>query len=599
MHTLNHLIILSDSEPTVEDCRLLAFATLMGVSAKIMSVPSGGVFSQCLLDEFQPETCCLAISAATLVSINNSSASGCDLQKLINGFSAAVLIFGCTNAREHLTAISSITSGVISEISSFEDQVVRFAFPREAESFSRQLAGLSFSGAHEHAISAFAFHNTAAAEVVITANQHPIFARITRGSCEVFLLSTPMPELDAPLSRRLGIEAHYHRLIPVLIFLRHCFRESCWHGSESTARLIIDDPLLREKYGFLDCSVLMKSMEKARYGTSIAFIPWNHWRTSRRNATRLLSENSSFAICVHGCDHTNKEFETRDATLLDRKAGLALGRMESLQKRTGTAFERIMVFPQGRFSTAAIMALRANGYLAAVNSTCFPRNSGPDDLNVGDFLLPAVTRYSGFPIFQRHYPRRLFDFAFDLFLGKPALIVEHHEYFQDGCRRLEEFVAELYQLEPALSWPSLTTQLTRSCWKRELSDGSVEVQFFTSLFQLSNCKPYPYRFLLRKNEPDPTAIESVMVNGKRTPFLVEDGFLKVEVQADPGKVLNVEITDREHQQRQANGFGVLHNTGVLVRRGLSEFRDTTLSRHAGLLKVAKRVARKLKVTGEA
>jgi hypothetical protein len=56
--------------------------------------------------------------------------------------------------------------------------------------------------------------------------------------------------------------------------------------------------------------------------------------------------------------------------------------------------------------------------------------------------------------------------------------------------------------------------------------------------------------------------------------------------------------DREHHQQRALGFGVVHNTGVLLRRGLSEFRDTTLMRHDGLLRVAKGFARALKVTGD-
>jgi hypothetical protein len=89
-----------------------------------------------------------------------------------------------------------------------------------------------------------------------------------------------------------------------------------------------------------------------------------------------------------------------------------------------------------------------------------------------------------------------------------------------------------------------------------------------------------------------------MVNGTRTPFFVDNGFLNLEVQAEPGKVLDIEIVDREHIQRQNKGFGIVHNTGVLLRRGLSEFRDNTLARHVGLLKVAKGVASRLKVTGD-
>jgi hypothetical protein len=467
-------------------------------------------------------------------------------------------------------------------------------------SFSRQLAGLSFSGVHGEPISTFELRNaTPAAEVIMTANERPVFVRMDRGSCQVFLLSAPLPDLDEPLDREHELQEHYHRLIPVLIFLRHCFRESCWHGPESTARLIIDDPLLTGRYGFLDHSVLVKSMERTKYGTSIAFIPWNYWRTSRRNTLQLLGGSSNIAICVHGCDHTNKEFDAQDSALLGRKAGLALQRMESQRKRTGAAFEQVMVFPQGLFSTAAIAALRANNYLAAVNTTCFPTNIRSDDLKVGDFLRPAVTRYNGFPIFQRRYPRRLFDFAFDLFLGRPALVVEHHEYFRDGCGKLEEFVAELYKVEPALSWPTLTDQLTRSCLKRSLSDGSVEIQFFTRRFQLVNREPGSGRFLLRKQEPDSAAIESVAIDGTSMPFSFEQGFLKLEVHADPGQVRNIEIVDREQLHKQADGFGVVHNAGVLLRRGLSEFRDNTLARHGGLLKVAKQVAKGLKVTGDA
>jgi hypothetical protein len=63
-------------------------------------------------------------------------------------------------------------------------------------------------------------------------------------------------------------------------------------------------------------------------------------------------------------------------------------------------------------------------------------------------------------------------------------------------------------------------------------------------------------------------------------------------------VRNIEVVDRQQPDR-ARGFGIVHNTGALLRRGLSEFRDNTLARRPGLLKIAKGVARGLKVTGDA
>ena len=597
---MRDLILLSGLEPAVQDQRLMRFAASMGISTKTVLCQDGRPLTGRLLDEFQPAKYCLAVSAKTLAGIFRDPILAEDLRRLINDHSEGLLVFGCTASAEQLNAISRLTSGAVSGITPLDDQPVCFTFPRDAVSFSRQLAGLSFSRRQGEQLSTFELRNSAsdAARVIIAANQ-PVFLRIKSGACEVFLWAGALPDIDEPLSRDHGLQDHYDRLIPALIFLRHCFQDSCWHGPKSTARLIIDDPLLAEKYGFLDCGALIKSMQRSKYGTSIAFIPWNYWRTSRRNTSRLFGESSNLAICIHGCDHTNKEFDARDPALLTRKAGLALHRMEAQKKRTGTEFEQVMVFPQGLFSTAAIAALRANNYLAAVNTTCFPTNIGPNDLKVGDLLRPAVTRYDGFPIFQRQYPRHLFDCAFDLFLGRPALVVEHHEYFRDGYTTWEGFVAELYKLEPTLSWPSLTDQLTRSCLKRCLSNGSVAVQFFTRRFQLVNREPTSVRFALKKQEPDSSAIERVTIDGSSTDFSFEQGFLKLEVDADPDQVRNIEIIDRVRPHLQPNGFGVAHNTGVLLRRGLSEFRDNTLVRHGRLLKVAQGIVKGLKVTGDA
>jgi hypothetical protein len=573
----------------------------MGVPTKTISIQDGAVGTHPLLhDEFSAGTRCLAMNADTLAVMNKASTSSADLQRFIAGYSTELLVFGCTSSTEQRSAVTRLTRGTISGIRPLGNGTAYFALTRNSIEFNRQLAGLTFPKVSEELIFTFELGNpTPDVEVIMTANERPIFVRMHHRSCQIFLLAGLLPDIDKPLSRDHGLEDHYDSLIPALIFLRHTFREICWHAPQTTARLIIDDPLLSKRYGFLDYSILLESMQRRQYGTSIAFIPWNYWRTSRQNTSRLLGEGSNLSICIHGCDHTNREFETHATALLDRKAGLAQRRMESQRKRTDAAFENVMVFPQGLFSKAALPALRANNYLAAVNTTCFPTDSGPDDLKLGDFLRPAITRYNGFPIFQRRYPRRLFDFAFDLFLGKPALVVEHHEYFRDGCEALEKFVEGLYHIEPALSWPTLTAQLTRSCLQRTLSDGSTEVQFFTKKFQLAGDGWGSGRLLLSKHEPDSALIQAVLVDGTSVPYSIKNGFLKLELQADPTQVRNIEIVDQSQPRWQDSEFGITHNAGVLLRRGLSEFRDTTLARHAGLLSIAQRIAKALKVTGDA
>jgi hypothetical protein len=56
-------------------------------------------------------------------------------------------------------------------------------------------------------------------------------------------------------------------------------------------------------------------------------------------------------------------------------------------------------------------------------------DAGQPALTIADLWAPAVMRYSSFPIFTRRYPwEGIENFAFDILLGKPALIVIHHDY---------------------------------------------------------------------------------------------------------------------------------------------------------------------------
>ena len=599
-HGKHLLLATSGPEPAAEDRRLLALAGLMGVAAKTIALGENGSLSQQVLDKLDAAPLCLAMSADTLAAINRDAGSGAGLESLLDGRLAQLLVYGCTSAVKHQRALLPLAAGAISGIKALDGQLKRFALPRTAAHFSGMLAGLGFSGSYEEPAFAFALRREASdGDAILTADDRAVFVHFKRKATGVFLIAGALPDIGKQLHRKRGVEHYYGSLVPPIVFLRLCFSQSCWQGPPATARLIIDDPGLSARYGFLDYRVLERSMQLHRYGTSIAFIPWNSWRTTRKKAARLLGADPNLSICIHGCDHTEHEFEAQDPLLLDTLAGLAMRRMEAQQRRTGARFEPVMVFPQGRFSAASIQALRANRYLAAVNTTVFPMDHGPADITIGDLLLPAVTRYNGFPIFMRHYSRNLFDLAFDLYLGKPALLVEHHQFFRKGCAPIEAVAAELHKIAPSLTWPSLTHQLTRSCLLRNLPDGSTpngstEVQFFTRSFVLEGREAGSGRFLLRKFEPDSALIREVSVDGIPVPYSIENGFLTLEVDAEPGQSRTIEIADREQVRPAASPLGVAYNTRVLLRRGLSEFRDNTLARNNRVLRAARRFAGVLK-----
>ena len=227
---------------------------------------------------------------------------------------------------------------------------------------------------------------------------------------------------------------------------------------EILACLILDDPLLRPHYGFLDYARLHGEMQLHGFFTEIAFIPWNY-RRSNPDTARLLSANGDyFALCIHGCNHMGNEFGGTAYNELFALSTTALWRMEQHAKLTGLPFDSVMVFPQGRFSAEAMNALRDSGYLAAFNSTleATDRRSVP----AVEYRHAATMLYGDFPLFLRRYPTDRSGFQEDVACGRPILVVAHQDAFRDGYKSMTDFVDWANGLGN-VKWTSLSTIVER------------------------------------------------------------------------------------------------------------------------------------------
>ena len=221
------------------------------------------------------------------------------------------------------------------------------------------------------------------------------------------------------------------------------------------ASIIIDDPLLRENYGFLNYRKLLSLMDKHNFFTTIAFIPWNYDRTEKNIATLFRERPDRFSLCVHGCDHTKGEFGETDINHLDDIVRLATARMIEHGKKTGVPFDKIMVFPQGIFSNEALEALKKNNYLAAINTIAMSVN-GPISSN--------------FPFFLRYTPEDFMDC-----FSNPAFIVLHHDYFKNGYERLTDFVDELNGRSKNLKWDNVGKIVRYYISTKEINSAPADV----------------------------------------------------------------------------------------------------------------------------
>ena len=206
-----------------------------------------------------------------------------------------------------------------------------------------------------------------------------------------------------------------------------------------------------------------------------------------------------FSLCVHGCDHTEGEFASTERRRLDTQLHLATQRMSTHKQNTGLPYDEVMVFPQGKFSSTAVGLLKRHNYLAAVNSSAVPMDVGEaHGLTLADFLAPVISKYGGFPLFVRRYPREIVDVAFDLFLGKPALLVEHHGYFKNGYNQIQEFVAQINSLSSDLQWTSLGELIKNTYLQRKIGKDTIECKIFANDQIICNSDFTSKQYIIRK-----------------------------------------------------------------------------------------------------
>jgi hypothetical protein len=414
------------------------------------------------------------------------------------------------------------------------------------------------------------------ATAIISTDRGATFVKVERHTVPIFLSACgKIVDLDAALEKgNFDVRDHVRSAIPVVLYIIWAFAKTCWHAPEANACLVIDDPLLKRSYGSVNFRELLDLMERHQFSTNVAFIPWN-WRRSDPKTVRLFKENpEKYSLSIHGCDHTGAEFGSHDQDRLRSKARQAIDRMSGHESKTGLRHERIMVFPQGVFSEAAIGVLKHANFTAVVNTEVIGTAPQTTTVRVSDVWDIAVMGYSSFPIFTRRYPSQgVENFAFDILLGKPCIVVIHHDFCRDGYARLLEFINNLNALKCPLSWRSLGDVVRRSCRQRQLSTDIVEVEMYGTELRMENRSEKRKRFVIRRRESDPSVIKEIRAESDQTAWNLSEGYVVFEIELNPGESRTISIKFHELSGNGQYTENASYKVKTLVRRYLSEARD--------------------------
>jgi hypothetical protein len=434
---------------------------------------------------------------------------------------------------------------------------------------------------------------TSGYQSIITANRGEIFVSVIRGGVRFFLNAcSDIIDISSPAKKFFDVKEYFCSTVPIVMYLKWAFAHVCWTTVGTRGCLIVDDPLLKPRYGFLRFRDALELMDSHNFTTTIAFIPWNWRRTNRHTVRQFQLRTDRLSLCVHGCDHTASEFAARSTAVLNRRIKTASQRMELLFQRTSLPHDDIMVFPQGAFSPEVGRALKLNGFVAAVNTEVAPSGSARNDTKIADLWNVAIMQYGTFPIYTRRYlTHGIENFAFDALLGKPCLIVAHHEVFKARGRELMEFIGRLNSLNWNLRWGSLGDVISHSFKIRNHAGGIRTIQMYAEHLVIENSSTEPREAVVIKEESDPDCVKAVMVNEETIHHDQEDNHLQFRVTMSPGEKSEIRIIYFDKLDVDPHNDSIAYNIRTRARRHLSELRDNYVSQSGFLSATAAKIKR--------
>jgi len=589
------LVVPFIGELQAEDARLVRLATFLGICCDPLPLEGSEVHCADFWEKVNPDRLsCLLVNPSVFKKCLGESDLPESLIAVLRSHFAYLIVHAVSTDPFDVNMVSKLSQGQLQAIGQIERASQSYEIAQDAKDICGAFSGLHFGPVNLANDLVFARgYADSALRPLISIGKHLFMAASRQERTEIlFLGAKEVAELDDQVGDAPLME-YFSRLVPHVMALRYIFGEECWRPNADRATVIIDDPLLRQNYGFINFDSMVRLAREYNFHATVAFIPHNFRRSSPRVLKMFRDNPDHLSLCFHGNDHTGAELSSSDFIRLNTMLDTAERRMGIFRNRTGLDCRRIMVFPQGNFSVEAMLVLKCRNFEAAVNTVSYPTDE-PVRITIGELMQPAVLRYGSFPLFLR---RRMdntqsHDIAFSLLSGRPVLIVTHHDDFQ--CPQLiGELATRVNGVAPGIKWSNLASAVRNSTLTRRTPDGTLHVRAFSCAVQIDNDSNRAKRFSVEwpRSYNEPIAIDGVLVDQKpyRNFHANEHGItVAADLASGRSQVFSLEYRN-PYKSLATLGFG--WNAKAYLRRRLSEVRDNYLSRNRYLSVVARKAQR--------
>ncbi|WP_260740768.1 hypothetical protein [Tunturiibacter lichenicola] len=573
-------LIRSSDKPSAEQQELKVATQFYGINLKTVTATADTV-SVITEAAKSNETLAVAIEANALTNTNRSALLSALRERKDR---VPLLILGVTSSTDQasLSEWSGITAISVEKIASSPG--LHFVVGTQS-SISQQLSGFELPSPSDQS---FYFHlgpNSHAEQIISVKKNTQVLSTFISNDLHgqtVFLLCKRILSGNQQTDWNSdNTEEAFEKIASVMMFTKYCAGERGWHALHHYANLTIDDPWLREPYGNLSYKGLLGEMEKHNFHTTIAFIPWNFDRNESEPVSLFRNHPDRFSVCIHGDNHDHKEFtDYRNKPLDVQVAALrqSVARMEKFQTVSGLPYDRVMVFPHSIAPRKTLDALKANDYLATINSQNVPMDSDkppgllfalrPITLLFGDF--PSILRYPAIK------PTPAYRIAIDDFLDNPQFYYVHQDFFASGIGAFDELADEVNKLQPDTMWRSVGEIAKHLYLLRLREDSNYDVLAFSSNVLLHNPSGETLVFYVRKQESGSTPVKSVSIDGTAVPFQLGEGYLDIRVPVPAGETRSIAVL--YNSDPNFTSIGIARNSiYAYALREISDFRDITMS----------------------
>ncbi len=573
------VFVVSPAGSQVEERELQIATAFYGLDLRTVSVGSRGD-AQTVRDlASREETAGVAIAANALTSVDESALLGVLARRKGR---IPLLILGVSPDQDS-AVLMKWSDGTLSGARKLIGQAQRQYLFGKADGLTFQLSNLAIPIATKDLTYLLPNKDNSVSDIlsVQQGNQKfSVFQKMMIYGQQMFVASAmPAEELLTSDER---VVNEFLCVAPPMIFVHYSAGEHGWHTLYHYANFTIDDPWLRQPYGYVDYESLLDQMQRHNFHTTIAFIPWNYARSQPRVVSLFREHPDRFSIAIHGDNHDHKEFtdyRSRCFALQVKNLKQSLARMEKFRALTGIDYDQVMVFPHSIPPEKTLVALKTYNYLATVNSNNVPQDKSEPSSPLF-FLRPMTLRFGGFPSIIRYSITGRVSHAFVAisgFLGNPLFFYGHSDDLSKGVGAFNGIAEEVNRIEPDTEWRSLGESLKHLYLARVRDDSNYDVMAFANEICLDGAAGRNTKFVVRKREFGSQVIKSVTLDGEPYPYQIRNGYFMTNVSVLSGASRCISI--RYDNDLNLAKIDISHDSLMIqLLRRMSDFRDIYLAK---------------------